>query len=160
MRGSLFVCIYVHPVHCVHCVQYKETKTALPIFWLVNILIFPKHNYHNSCINFSHVKSAPLNRTTYIVSLIAYGVVHNRMVIVALHRTMDYGLWAVPIDHRTHHNAMLDDMLTTNNKSLNFFYISFDFEVWYNFACNIPFVDYASKLVFVHTVFHCCRFEL
>ena len=105
--------------------KYKETKIVLPIFWLVNILIFRKHNYHNLYKNFSHVKSA-----------------HGQC-------------WST-----TGHDAMLDDMLTTSHKSLNFFYISFDFEVWYSFACNFPFVDYASKLVFVHTVFQCCRFKL
>ena len=90
--------------------KYKETKIVLPIFWLVNILIVPKHDYHNLCKNFSHVKSA-----------------HGQC-------------WST-----TGHDAMLDDMLTTSYKSLNFFYISFEFEVWYSFAYNIPFVDYASK---------------
>ena len=74
--------------------KYKETKTVLLIFWLVNILIFTKHNYHKLCINFSHVKSA-------------HGQCRST----------------------TGHDAMLDDMLTTSYKSLNFFYISFDFEV-------------------------------
>ena len=90
--------IALHPVQSVSIVKYfvkiQRNETVLPIFWLVNILIFPKHNYHNLCINFSHVKSA-------------HGQCRST----------------------TGHDAMLDDMLTTTNKSLNFFYIAFDFEV-------------------------------
>ena len=100
-------------------------KTILPIFWLVNILVFPKHNLNNLFIKFHHVISA-----------------HEQC-------------WST-----TGHAARLVNMLTTRNKSLNFYLISFNSRVSYHFPCNIPFQGYAGELGFVDSFIHSCRFEL
>ena len=100
-------------------------KTILLIFWLVNILVFPRHNLNNSFIKFHHVISA-----------------HGQC-------------WST-----TGHAAMLVNMLTTRNKSLNFHLISFNSRVSYHFPCNIPFQGYAGELAFVDMFIHSCRFEL
>ena len=55
---------------------------------------------------------------------------------------------------------MLVNMLTTRNKSLNFYLISFNSRVSYHFPCNIPFQGYAGELGFVDMFIHSCRFEL
>ena len=99
-------------------------KTILLIFWLVNILVFPKHNLNNLFIQFHHVISA-----------------HGQC-------------WS------TGHAAMVINMLTTGNKSLNFYLISFDSRVSYHFPCNIPFQGYAGESAFVGMFIHSCWFEL
>ena len=49
----------------------------------------------------------------------------------------------------TGHTAMLVNMLTTRNKSLNYYLISFNSCVSYHFPCNILFQGYAGELAFV-----------
>ena len=85
--------------------KFKEMKAILPIFKLLFILVFPKHNFHNLSIYFYHVISG--------------------------HGQCRSSTW---------HDAMMNDMLTTGNKSLNFHFISFDFRVWDTFQCNISFI--------------------
>ena len=154
-------------------------KTILPIFWVVNILVFPKHNLNILFIKFHHVISA-----------------HGQC-------------WST-----TGHAAILVNMLTLRNKSLNFYIITFnscvsyqspcsvgnshrsacprpailveDWELFVHFSsavclwfeiqgmrtydfstefqtlspCNIPSQWYAGELGFVDMFIHACRFEL
>ena len=75
--------------------QPPDPTKAFPLKWVpMNVNDTPYW-----CLWSWHVTGRNASESDYLLlwALIAYGVVHNRMVIVALHRTMDYGLWTIKV---------------------------------------------------------------